>query len=216
MRKLALPLGIILALAFAERPQRQRLEYMPRSEFTQLPTLRHIIDTAAIDFPLLEAALFHYTNAARARRGKKALQYNADLWVAAQGHSQSMEQRNYFSHQNKYNRALRSPADRVLEQNNTFTGVGENLAQSSLHNLNHGESFQRDAGGKPVRKNGEAIGFMTYRAFAKKVVQMWLDSKQHRANIMSPFEYMACGVSKVTRSNNGLSELYITQNFGNL
>lgn len=212
--------GVLVALlwcgAIAERPQPQRLELIPRTEFMQRPALRQIIDTAAIDYALIEAALFHFTNKARAQRGKEELQFQPDLAKAAKLHSQSMYKMNYFSHQNKYKRALRNSGDRVLAQNDKFMAVGENLAQSSLHNLKDGQRFYYNNEHQPMLKNGEPIGFLTYGAFAKRTVQMWLKSKHHRANMMSSYKYMACGVSQIKINPKGLSEIYITQNFGNL
>ena len=93
------------------------------------------------------------TNTERAKHGLRALQWNEQLFKAAQGHSQNMAHGDFFEHGD--------PAKRAIDQGYPSPYVGENIAAG--------------------------------RNTPEGVMEQWLNSPGHRANILSP-DYTEIGV----------------------
>lgn len=98
------------------------------------------------------------TNAERTRHGLAPLAADPDLTRAARAHSEEMIRLDYFAHESP-TAALRTPARRMARAGCTDVEVGENIAFY--------EGYTRE----------EA---------ARRVVDDWMNSPAHRANVLRP------------------------------
>jgi uncharacterized protein YkwD len=128
----------------------------------------------------VESAIVDLTNDIRRRNGLAMLLVDGICRDAARGHSADMLDRNYFSHTNPEGRALkeRMPA---------------NLAASQW-----GENIWTGRGYDPRQ----------VRYLAQKIMDGWMKSPGHRANILTP-GYTHLGVGVMTKNQ----EIRATQVF---
>jgi uncharacterized protein YkwD len=126
-----------------------------------------------------ESEIIKQVNSERARRGLKALKFSPRLAVVARGHSYDMAIRHYRDHNSPEGS---TPADRVRGVGVEFKAVAENIYVDDYHRL-------------------EALG--------DRVLEGWLESPDHRANLLSP-DFVETGIG-VARSDDGLT--YVTQDF---
>ncbi len=139
------------------------------------------IQTASIQSPLAaqEFRLLKLVNDQRVRAGVVPLQFSPRLMAAARNHSRDMAARRYLGHDSP---AGDTPADRVRAAGINYDELGENVYRG----------YAPDAGALPER-----------------VVNAWMQSPAHRANLLSPdFRLGAVGI---TRADNG--DYYVTQDF---
>ncbi len=104
-----------------------------------------------------ELKVIEYTNAERSKQGLKPLTADTTLTKIAQNHSADMLANNYFSHTNK---SGCDPRCRIDAANYKWQSYGENIYWMSGFTLTASES-------------------------ARKVVDGWMNSAGHRANILS-------------------------------
>jgi uncharacterized protein YkwD len=102
-----------------------------------------------------EASAVCIINKLRRRRGRRALQQNAQLYDAAHKHASDMVEGQYFSHVSKSGRSATTRMRSAGYGGGDSWQVGENIAWGSG-------------------------GFSTPRA----IVQSWMNSRGHRANIL--------------------------------
>ena len=126
-----------------------------------------------------EAEIINQVNAERERHGLKPLKFSPRLAVVARGHSYDMVIRHYHDRNSPEGS---SPADRIRGVGVEAKAVGENIYVDEVRKL-------------------EAIGERTLKG--------WLDSPEHRANMLSP-DFVETGVG-VARSSDG--SIYVTQDF---
>ncbi|MBM3463505.1 MAG: hypothetical protein FJX76_15505 [Armatimonadetes bacterium] len=104
----------------------------------------------------LESKIVLYTNAVRAKHGLQPLSSDVLLAAAARGHSEEMMTLGYFSHTSP-TASLKTVSDRVALAGSSEVEVGENLAYYEGYSLD---------------------------AVAARVIQDWMDSPGHRANLL--------------------------------
>jgi uncharacterized protein YkwD len=104
----------------------------------------------------VEQAVFKYTNIARQNNGKPALVWDEKLAAAARAHSEDMATNKLFSHTGSDGR---TPGQRLNAIG--YYSWGENIAATGYYNLN---------------SNPDAVG--------KALVDMWMGSSGHKANIL--------------------------------
>jgi uncharacterized protein YkwD len=131
---------------------------------------------------LVESSIRRYTNDARAKRHLKPLRRSAALTYLARGQSEHMCRGNTLKHESRaYPKGWRRFSQRLR-----IVGLAE---------------------------GGENIAFRTVsdgpQQWAKVVVRSWMNSPEHRRNILRP-EYRYIGVG-VVRCRNGIA--YATQVF---
>ena len=147
---------------------------------------QQLIDPRAIDYELLSAAIHYATNEARTKNGGSPLVHSPALRRSAFEHSRDMATGNFFSHENPQSDAKRTPWQRMAANGITGGSRAENIAMRQTQSV-------------------------TYHAFASALVQQWMKSKAHRANILNPkFKFVGCGA--YARPGR-LLELLATQNF---
>lgn len=155
-----------------------------------------------IDITQLENKIHDLVNKERAKRGLSALLKDKRLRKVARNYSQDMVTRNFFSHSDPDGRSFydRYKADgfecSILTGGTTCVGA-ENIAQSNLFS----SSFYKD--GKTF------FNWSTEDKIAESVVKIWLNSKGHKANILTTY-FRRHGIG-VAFSEDG--KAYITENF---
>lgn len=190
--------------------------------FFNIANLQQRITKLFVDVDLLNAAVFWFTNVERRKYNLKQLQFHNKLKHTAVLHSEQMKTYSFFSHENAFDTRYKTLTDRVNSvKNNNFQGFmvwGENIADYPVIKAN--ESFtieNRNGVQRLFSMNGKEILPYTYYEFAKIVVEGWMNSPGHRANILNPdFTYLGCGCAKYEKQGNGYAMLYfkLTQNFG--
>jgi len=144
----------------------------------------------ASNLKLIRGAVLCLVNRERTRRGERALRPNARLRAAAQGHSESMAQGDYFNHVSPsgVTPLARMRAVGYISRRTRGYEVGENIAYGTL-----------------------------WLGTPRSIVAAWMASPGHRANILDGrFHDTAIGVS--TRLANGLTHgqpgAMYTEDFG--
>ena len=136
--------------------------------FRQHPAAMAKLDRESLDLNLLSAAIWHATNEARASRGVAALRFSAALRSSALGHAQAMSDGGFFSHDNPGDAAERTMVLRMAAAGVAATAAAENI--SSM---------------------GAAA--YSYAAYGAAVVNQWLNSPGHRANLLSGrYRFIGC------------------------
>ncbi len=184
--------------------------------FLKLPAVNEPIDFDAIDFPLLHAAVLYLTNAERAQRGLRPLEYNPALERAARGHSADMRDRDFYGHMSPV-RGKRTPNQRARAEGFRGGRIGENVAMGFGIQYQSGQSVVKlDGGHFSFKRNGGPIPPHTYLSAARTVVSDWMNSPGHRANILRPvFRWIGVGaVHHRDPRMEGMHRFHYTQKFG--
>jgi uncharacterized protein YkwD len=193
-------------------------QQMPPEKFRQLPEVNAQIDFANYDRRLMAAAIFHETNRVRVLMGREKFQYLPKLDEAAdlQAGTGAMLASD-ISHHNPFS-PLATIKDRVHAVGLDFQLVAENIA------LTMALDGDQTGTGVGVREVGQQSEFfdprtgrrlepLTYAAFAKVVVEQWMKSPGHRANILNR-ELRCLGCSaRWHKDYFGVDQLYSVQVF---
>jgi uncharacterized protein YkwD len=190
-------------------------------DFFARPEVNTPIDTAAIDHALLGAAVFHETNLRRKREGLSLLSHLPALDTAARTHAEAMVSQNFLSHENPNDAALRRPIDRVIKAGlRDPRYVAENIATHFAIRYESGRKVYIDEKrGKKAfsyRPRGEPILPHTYRSFATSLLDQWMDSPGHRANILAPQPTHLGAACELSRSRIGIDQFHCVQVFARL
>lgn len=171
---------------------------------------------------ILNAEVLWMTNQQRIKNGLPTLEFSEGLQRTATIHSRQMQKHQFFSHENPYDNRLRTLSDRINVvkdcQLETFRTFGENIAKYPMLKANVSYSVHLEDG-KPHfhTGKGELLPY-TCTEFAQAVVEGWMNSPGHRANILNPyFEFIGCGCSRIAiRKKPGYNMIYyiLTQDFG--
>jgi len=171
---------------------------------------------------LLNAAVFWFTNIERRKHHVKQFRFHGKLRQTAILHSEQMKIHNFFDHENAFDARYATLTDRIESvEDDSFKGFmswGENIADYPVIKANEMFTIENRNGATHLYStNGKEIFPYSYYEFAKVVVDGWMNSPGHRANILNPdFEYLGCGCAKYEQKENGYAMLCfkLTQNFG--
>ncbi len=134
--------------------------------------------------------VFIKTNALRAEKGLAAYKRNEEMDVLGQLHSDNMVEHDFFAHEDHQGA---SPSDRADALNYSWTTIAENI------------------GYVPWFENVDSCGdTRSAEAIAECMMDGWINSPGHYANLIGNFEQIGIGVT-FTRD----SILYFTQVFRN-
>jgi len=189
---------------------------MEPDKFTALPELTARIDPNQPDRALLGAAIFHETNRVRRELGLPVLRPNRRIDDAADLQAGMAAATGRYDHSNPIH-GRESVADRAREAGLAEGVVAENVATTPLLEIDENTEVSiRDLEQKkvfldPVTR--KEFPPRTYGGFARTVVEQWMNSPRHRANIVSR-EYRALGCSvRFGRMPNGVDLLVSVQVF---
>jgi uncharacterized protein YkwD len=194
---------------YGETSSEWKPSYYPKytiKEFKEYAPAKEEIVFDNIDYPLLNAAVFYETNHMREKNNRKQLRHSQSLENAAQMHSEDMVNDNFFSHYNPYDSKKRQPDDRMKMHGVDTGNRGENIATAFGIQYKAGTSVSLIS----------AIPHHTYISYAKDLVEGWMNSPGHRANILSKdYAYLGCG-NYYFESDGGWPMFAATQNFGSI
>ncbi len=181
------------------------------------PAGRHI-DFAHIDYPLLNAAIFFATNCARIKHGMSPLVHSRALEKAAFLHSKDMVKDDFFSHENPYKPLKRSPFERMAAVGVVRGDMAENIAIDFGIRYKSGNPVVPPSNGEGVFRDpdsGRAIPAHTYNSLAASLVEDWMRSERHRANILNRnLKYLGSGAFHFRdRDFYGIDTFKVTQDF---
>jgi len=190
--------------------------------FFNIVNLQHKITKLSVNMDLLNAAVFWFTNIERRKFNLKQFQFHNKLKQTAILHSEQMKIHNFFCHENAFNTRYKTLTDRINSVKYSgfqeFMSLGENISDYPIIKANEQFTVEnRNGTQRFVSTNGTEILPYSYYEFAKIVVDGWMNSPGHRANILNPdFEYLGCGCEKYEKQGSGYSILCfkLTQNFG--
>lgn len=161
-----------------------------------------------VDPRALEAAIHARTNEARHTHGLAPLAWSNRLSALTRMHSDAMARDAFFGHENErgedatararsYGLECRTHAGAAL-----LEGVGENLFLA--HRFNSYRVRHTADGGREY-----VFDWKTTDEIAREAVDSWLQSRTHRANLLSP-HYVTQGIG-VTMGDN--ATVFVTQQF---
>jgi uncharacterized protein YkwD len=155
------------------------------------------IELDNFDRDLLEAAVFFLTNEIRVNKKLKYLPYNSLLAQTARIHSDQMAKHNFFDHTNKKNKKYRDPEDRAKAAGIKNPSLAENIIEGFIVEYNSGDKVVAGEPGEFInQKTRKKLPNRTYYSLADTLLDLWMNSKGHRANILSEdaLEF-GCGIS---------------------
>jgi uncharacterized protein YkwD len=196
---------------------------MNPNEFLAIPAIYQPIDARNPDTQLLDATVFHLSNQLRRKYHLTSLTFSPILYKIVSQHSEAMIEKNFYSHENPYSSQKRKLANRVFSQTNEFTQLAENLAENDIIYTKNNEFCYNE----PSRRGGDfefidcdsgkPLPMQNYRELAQNIVNSWMESPPHRANLLNKnYKAMACSgrFSKKPFKTDNSPFIRITQNFG--
>jgi len=194
--------------------------------FFNISALNNRISNAEINFDLLNAAIFYCTNNERYRFNLPICNFHEKLLDSSISHSLQMKLHNFFSHENPIDNRNRNLDNRLSTlKSNTFNGFycfGENIADYPVINSKGNKFIVKNIINSQRYFSVDGlceIHPFTYIEFAKTVVDGWMNSPEHRQNILNPaYKFLGCGCANYEREVNviagTITYFKITQNFG--
>jgi uncharacterized protein YkwD len=186
------------------------------NNFRENKLFQETIDFNNIDFARLNAAIFYVTNEVRDKKRLPVLEYSPYLEKSATIHSEDMVKYNFFNHINPKNKKHRDPNDRGTVAGITNPLIAENIIEGYGLVYIAGKSvYKRGPGKFSYTPEGPLIESHTYLSFADEVVDKWMHSKGHRANILSKNNLqLGCGTAFFINGKfNEMPTFMATQNF---
>ncbi|MCA9541956.1 MAG: hypothetical protein KC620_23830, partial [Myxococcales bacterium] len=162
----------------------------------------------------LSAAVLAETNRVRAAHGLAPLAPHAILDRAALGHATRMAEADFFDHYDP-DPKRRTPTDRVRAAGGRKPVPAENIITEMSFPYEGGAPLyvvDRAAGAFARTPDGPAIPRHTYKTFAQSIVQRWMDSPGHRANLLDK-EAREMGAAAAFFWNDGFPALTAVQVF---
>jgi uncharacterized protein YkwD len=192
--------------------------------FENWSTAREKIDENHVDYGLLQAAIFFYTNQFRVSKHLKPLAYQPNLCQASQYHTHQMGEKGFYDHINRRDRDMRTAFDRA--RNFGFLGgaIGENIALEFLLNYKAEANYWHETTPNGIKyyygDSGSNKGYIpahTYLSLGKAIVSAWINSPGHRANMLNKeFKFLGVGVylEPETQGNTNIPRIFAAQLFG--
>jgi uncharacterized protein YkwD len=205
-----------LAVSLAAAATAPRWSDLSAPDFRRQPELDARIDVAAFDRGLMAAAIFHETNRVREKSGLSLFRRLPRLDEAAELEAAVGKVYQPPSHTNPFP-LIGTPAARVKFVGLKARKVAENIALLSIYDVAAGIGVgvtEREGRKQAVHpRTLEELSPATYRGFAANVVQAWMDSPGHRANVVDPaLAYLGCSVQPAV-SFMGVDNLFCVQVF---
>lgn len=190
--------------------------------FFAISELQRRVPKLFVNTELLNAAIFWFTNLERRKNGLAQFKFHGKLMQMATLHSEQMRQHRFFDHENKYDSRLKTLSDRLEHvKDDSFQGFmsfAENIADCPVIKANESFTYSiRDGVVHFYTMDGKEFFPYTYSEMAQSVVDSWMNSPGHRANIMNPdYQYLGCGCAPYEDKQEDYSITYfkLTQNFG--
>lgn len=174
------------------------------------------IDPEVPDLARLNAAIFYLTNEVRKIKKLSEVKYHPKLEEAAEIHSESMVKYDFFSHINKRSKKLRDPNTRARSVGATNPYLAENIIETFVLEYTAGDKvYPGEQGVFRYKPDGDPITARTYISLGEVMLKAWMNSPDHRANILSKKAVqLGCGTAFYVKNDfNGMPAVIATQNF---
>ena len=172
-----------------------------------------VIDWSAPDYEKINAACHLATNEARIAQGGQGLRWNATLEKAASAYAEESARGGFLAHEHPSNSAMRLPDQRVAAAGGANPITSENLAWIPGYPIGPDQGVHVRQGGYSITADGPLLRPHTYASLARTVVEGWLNSPGHRANLLDRnAREVGCG-SYMTPDANGMSMVTFVQKF---
>ncbi len=184
--------------------------------FRSYPLFNDTLNIDSIDIPLLDAVIYYVTNEIRVEHKLSTLPYSPQLEATARMHSKDMAEKKFFSHINKFDKKKRDPNARARLNGVWNPFLAENIAETfCLRYQPNKEVYTPGPGKFSYKPQGELIRPHTYLSLAETLLTMWMNSPDHRKNILSPDAVqLGCGVYMfLDKKFNEMPTVMATQNF---
>ena len=136
--------------------------------FKELKVINQVINPNNIDYDLLNAAIFYFTNEQRAIHDLPLFKHSPNLEKAAQGHSDDMVNHNFYSHYSTVE------GKHKMSERLEIVGIQNAYCAENIYDF-----FENDP---------------TYSSLAFNLVEGWMHSSGHRANILNEnLTHLGCG-----------------------
>lgn len=163
---------------------------------------------------LFNAAVLHYLNIERCRRGLAPFAADSRLLTMAATHSRNMAADRNFSHRSRH-AGQQTLAQRLKSVGVRAAAAGENIAMDKVFAM-LGRPISAKSGGNcqfSYAGTGEPVPMHSYNSLAKQVVLRLMSSSQHRNNILSARFVRSGSGMGVDRGGAACGDIYITQDF---
>lgn len=209
--------SLIVSAAVAAPDAAQRFTDQTWRTFRELESAKARIDMDKIDYDLLSAAVFHETNKRRENEGLPTLLHHAKLREVALMQAKIMAERGSISHVNPKLPAKETPADRLRLAGLNLAYAAENVATAfGLEYQSGAQVYIREENGKKLfspEPDGEPLKMHTYITFAEDLLDGWMNSPGHRANIVSTDPQYLGASSQPGTNDLGMPIFYCAQEF---
>ena len=193
-----------------------------KDTFFAIVDLQKRIPKHFVNTDLLNAAIFWFTNVERRKYGLTLFQFHDKLKQMATLHSEQMRTHSFFDHENKFDSRYKTLKNRMdLMRDGLFNGFmsyAENIADCPVIKANEPFTYSvKDGFVHFYTMDGKEFFPYTYSEMAKSVVDGWMNSPGHRANILNPdYLFLGCGCAPYEQKSDVYSVTYfkLTQNFG--
>jgi uncharacterized protein YkwD len=177
---------------------------------------KEVIVFSNIDYYRINAVIFHLTNEIRIKNNLLPLSYSRELEKSATIHAQDMKAGNFFSHINETDAKKRTPNDRAKLCNIANPFLAENIIEGYGLQYKANETiYIRDRGQFSKTPEGELLKAHTYISFGEALITGWMNSKDHRKNILSKEALqLGCGATYFVNAEfNDMPSFLVVQNF---
>lgn len=186
------------------------------TNFRNEPSFKEEIDFNHIDLERINQVIFYLTNEIRVKQKLKPLLYASELEHSAVMHARDMVNGNFFNHINHSDPKKRTPNDRAKLCRIANPFLAENLIEGyGLRYTSNEPIYIRGKGKFSKTPDGELIKAHTYLSFGEEQLKRWMNSKEHRKNILSKEAIqIGCGTAMFINSEfNDMPSFYVVQNF---
>lgn len=160
---------------------------------------------SGIDEQEIEMAVHQTVNEIRESEGLPQLRYDDRLHRIADGHSEDMAERGYFSHESPNGSSFE---DRYLEQ-----GYNCEVAISSTEYATGAENIAYTYAYSDINQGNEIVNYNGNETrIGIGLVSQWMDSPGHRENILKEY-WRSEGIGISVDEEDGQTKIYATQNF---
>jgi len=184
--------------------------------FGKAEEFNETIDLQNLDFARLHAVIFYLTNEQRVKKKLSELSYHPKLEESSILHSENMVKDDFFSHYDPNSKKLRDPNDRARYVGIENPFLAENIVESFVLKYKAGdEVYPRGKGVFSYKQDGDLIPPHTYLSLGEAMIDRWMNSPQHRDNILSKKAVqLGCGTAFFLKEDfNEMPAVIATQNF---
>lgn len=186
-----------------------------QSNFRKGQRLNQRLNLDNPDVQAIQLAVAFVTNERRLKNRRSSLPIRNVLVQAAQMHAEDMVKGSFFSHNNPRDRKKRTPKQRAELSGILNPMIAENIAQNFGLQYKAGTSVRFGGPGELKDQAGNVIPAHSPLSLADTLVEQWMNSRGHRANLLSKDALeIGCGVAFYTNAKfNQTKGVYAVQKF---